>query len=130
MTTKLFDTLVGLENSLDYHLERHGVLSSNLANADTPGYRPQDVEFVDALQAASQPLRTDPQHLGSTDAVGSTGKRVTYDVPGGVDKNGVRLEQAMAQISANRVRYEAGIEVLRRRLAMLRYAAMDGSGGT
>ena len=33
----------------------------------------------------------------------------------------------MAQITANRLRYDTGVELARRRLALLRYAATDGS---
>jgi flagellar basal body rod protein FlgB len=45
----------------------------------------------------------------------------------GPDQNGVRLEHVMAQITANRLRYETGIELARRRLGLLRYAATDGA---
>ena len=34
--------------SLDYHSERHNVLASNVANANTPGFRPKELLRVEA----------------------------------------------------------------------------------
>ena len=33
-----------LRSALDYHLGRHNILTSNLANVDTPGYRAKDLK--------------------------------------------------------------------------------------
>ena len=38
------------------------------------------------------------------------------------------LSEVMAQITANRLRYDTGIELTARRLAVLKYAATDGAG--
>ena len=43
------------------------------------------------------------------------------------DGNAVSLERELAKIDANRTRYAATSELVTRRLAMLRYAAGDGS---
>jgi flagellar basal-body rod protein FlgB len=51
---KIFDgTLSTLERSLDARLTRHEVLAGNLANANTPGFTPRDVDFAAAMAAAS-----------------------------------------------------------------------------
>ncbi len=43
---KLFDATTGrLERSLDVRLVRHNVLAGNVANVDTPGYAPKDIDF-------------------------------------------------------------------------------------
>ncbi len=67
---KIFDaTLSVLERSLDAHLLRHNVLAGNLANADTPGFVPREVDFEAAMRGAPgtgapdappAPARTDP----------------------------------------------------------------------
>jgi flagellar basal-body rod protein FlgB len=117
--------IANLEKSLDFHLQRHGVLASNLAHADTPGYVPKDLEFSDVL-SATQPRATDPRHIGFGQAPGQV---VTVEGGGDVspDRNEVNIENAMAQVSANRLRYETGLELARRRVALTRYAASDGS---
>ena len=49
----LFDGDIGLVSRvLDMQLQRQNVVSSNLANLKTPGYRARSVSFEDELQAA------------------------------------------------------------------------------
>ncbi len=126
MSLNLLAETAGLEQTLDFHSQRHGVLAANLANADTPNYVPKDVSFAATMQAAPM-QQTDGKHLaGSFDS-----KFAVEEVPieRHFDGNGVEIEQAMAQVTANRLRYETGIELTRRRLGILRYAASNGGQG-
>lgn len=124
----MFGELTSLGHVLDYHVERHGVLSSNLANADTPGFIPKDVTFEDAMQTPTM-TTTSKNHLGGTSSTGFATR--AQDVEPHMDGSGVEIEQAMAQVAANRVRFDMGVEITRRRLGMLRYAATNGGqGGT
>ena len=120
----IFGSLSSLERVLDYHLKRHNVLSSNLSNAETPGYRPKDLRFSQTMSDAQHLVRTDPSHADPS----MTGSIVEVEEApiSGMDENGVSLELAMAKLAANRIRYEAGIELANRRLALLRYAATSG----
>ena len=121
----VFDSIARLERLLDYHLQRHAVLSANVANVETPGYVAKDVTFQDALQEAwSGMRRTDARHLTAAGG-GSPYTAVFKDPVPGRDRGAV-LEREMAKVSANTVRYEMAAELVRRRLAMLRYAASDG----
>ena len=44
--------------------QRQSVISSNIANANTPGYKAKDVESFDDAMSKSVPMAaTDPQHL-------------------------------------------------------------------
>jgi len=55
-TMDLFgNVLRGLGRALDLHGTRHQVISEDLANVHTPGYRARDVDFADALRAAFAP---------------------------------------------------------------------------
>lgn len=63
-----FDNLLGLSaTALPLREARMQQIASNLANADTPGYKARDVEFSDALaQAAGAPASmhvTDAHHM-------------------------------------------------------------------
>src|SRR5919107_3561264 len=50
---ELFDTTqLGLERAISGAAQRQTALASNIANANTPNYRPRDVDFHSALQAA------------------------------------------------------------------------------
>jgi len=118
-------TIDSLEAALTYHRERHTVLAGNVANMDTPGFRPLDLTRADG--SASQLAVTAPGHIESV----STPEVVTsFDDGGamqGADGNAVSLERELAKIDANRARYATAAELVSRRLAMLRYAAGDGT---
>jgi flagellar basal-body rod protein FlgB len=122
----LFGSVARLERLLDYHLDRHAVLSANVANVETPGYVSKDVTFQDALDEATAGVRrTDPRHLSASPAGAGTPAAMFEDPVGSAD-HGAALEREMAKVAANSVRYEMAAELVRRRLALLRYAASDG----
>jgi flagellar basal-body rod protein FlgB len=124
----LFGGLSLIERSLDYHLKRHGVLSSNVANAETPGYRSKDVTFDVVLDEAQRLSFTHPGHVSPSGSA-ETGSEV-FDDPGGTpgnDGNTVSMEREMAKVAANSLRYQTNIEIISRRLKLLKYAATDGA---
>lgn len=117
---------------MTFHRERHAVLASNLANLDTPAFKPMDlVRVEDAKSQAPAMSTTDPRHLQAGQAVEGGTVRTETVVDGGEtpgrDDNAVVLERELAKINANRVQYAASSELVSRRLAMLRYGATDGS---
>jgi len=120
----MFDSIARLERLLDYHLQRHAVLSANVANVETPGYVSKDLRFEEALSAAFGGMeRTHAAHLPPHEG-GFSDTAVFEDPVRGHDP-GAALEREMAKVSANSVRYEMAAELVRRRLALLRYAASD-----
>lgn len=123
MATDLFKSIGGLERLLDYHLERHGLLASNVSNAETPRYRPRDLVFNESLTKAREMSATKPEHYGYGRESGTNHFVEVEYGPVSVDKNGVRLERAMARLTANKVRYNSSVEVLKRRMAIIKYAA-------
>jgi len=123
---KLFDELGKTQAMVDYQLARHSVLVSNLSHSETPGYTPKDLAFNQALQSAGTVSRSHTKHLQSPGGGDSSYELVEAPGVRRRDGNGVQLEKAMAKVSANKIKFEAGIEILRRRLAILRYAATDG----
>lgn len=121
------------QRALDYHLQRHTVLAGNVANVDTPGFRPQEL-IRSAEGAPGARLRlaaTDGAHLGPRGGSRADGLELREErvvSPGG-DGNAVSLEREMAKVGANQVRFEAAGRIVRQQLAMLRYAAGDATSG-
>jgi flagellar basal-body rod protein FlgB len=119
-----------LERAMTFHRERHAVLAGNVANVDTPGYKPMDLAQVDAADAPGHMATTDPRHLPG---VGETaGGHRSFNDAGAqqtADGNAVNLERELAKVDANRIRYATSGELVSRRLALLRYAAGDGTQG-
>lgn len=119
-------TIDTLQAALTYHRERHTVLAGNVANLDTPGFRPLDLTRRTAESPGSMAL-TDARHL---EAAPGADLVTSFDDGGalqGSDGNAVSLERELAKIDANRARYSTAAELVSRRLALLRYAAGDGT---
>lgn len=126
----LFDSVDRLEGAMTFHRERQGVLAGNLANLNTPGYRPVDIARAAPMEAeASAVARTQPGHLPAGEVGGAGPVHVFQDAGSEEpDGNAVSLERELAKIDANRVRYSTASELTSRRLALLRYGAGDGNG--
>ncbi|MEM6957002.1 MAG: flagellar basal body rod protein FlgB [Myxococcota bacterium] len=121
----LFDPLARSHRALDYHLQRHNVLASNVANVDTPGF--EAAELVrETRESAGTPKATHANHIGARAGSERTGDRVERVVQPGGDGNSVSLEREMAKVSANDLRFETIGRIVRQQLGALRYAASDG----
>ena len=141
---KIFDnTLTRLERSLDVRLARHNVLAGDLANVDTPGFVPKDVDFATAMANAEARENRDTGSapaLAGTDgaavSVGLSTGRTDDDIPvvdvggdsPGIDGNLVDLDRTMAALAENGLQYAAGARAAGKKLAILRYVASDGNG--
>jgi len=98
--------------ALDGLTLRAEVTSQNIANANTPGYRPLRVTFEDALGDAAR---------HGTAAVDALQPRVERD-PGVAQATGVRLDLQMATSSMTSARYAALIEILSLQMQQTRAA--------
>ena len=119
--------------SLDYHSNRHNVLASNIANVNTPGFRPKELLRVEAeeLKTTLPLVRTEHEHFMANGFGEVHTMTVVPDESniGGLDGNNVSLEREMSKLEANDLRYQGAAKLVTRHLGMLRYAANDGSGG-
>lgn len=131
-----FDPIIGaLNTSLNLRLASQNVISSNIANADTPGYKAKTMEFESAFREAlggGGKLKLEGGDASQvshkeTDPVNP----VIYDDPNGVeslDGNTVDRAQEMAKMAENQLMYDASAEILKRKLGMLKYAIGEGGG--
>lgn len=118
-----FDRLLGpQERALYVHAERNTVLASNLANADTPGYKARDIDFRAALArelGGSDPVRlaaTRPGHI--REAAGPGSPEVLYRTPyqPSLDGNTVEPNVEKTKYLENAIRYEASLQFVSKRL--------------
>lgn len=126
----LLDSVEQLRGHLDYHLSRHNVLVSNLAQADTPEYTPVDLargkEFEGKLRVAMD--QTQPGHL--VGAKSAAGPRIVADpIAAGSDGNGVDMDKEAVKIATNQMRYDVIAQLASSQLAGLEWAATDGKTG-
>jgi flagellar basal-body rod protein FlgB len=119
-----------LRTRMEWHQERQQVLAENVANADTPGYRPRDLAPPNFEKALGDPsvalLRTDPGHIGGGDGGSrfSDQHDLRYEVrPGG---NAVSHEDEMMKVASNQMDFDAAAELYTRSLALIKLAAGNG----
>ncbi len=141
MSGFLFDALhQSLGRVLDLRQAQHALTASNIANADTPGYRARVIPFdrvLDEVFAGVGPegpdevamRRTNPRHVGAAD-LGPDAVEVEElePTPWSLDGNSVVPERETMRLKENAMMFEAVSRGLSQRLALLRYAASDGKG--
>jgi flagellar basal-body rod protein FlgB len=128
-----------LKAGVDLRWRRHELLAHNLANADTPGFRPKDLEFEGALQSAMgagevtlAPVPGQPGHASL--GVGISGEpresQAVVERPeigDTLDDNAIDTDREMGRIADNSLYYQGSLELLRRRYAAVQRAISDMS---
>lgn len=125
-----------LEEGLNQRLAKQNIIASNITNANTPGYRALGYDFETQLQAAvgtDGQLRmktTDGRHIKNPGMnAGGELKPDLFTKPTesiGNDGNSVDIDQEMGDLAENQVIYRATVEILNRRLGMMRYGINGG----
>jgi flagellar basal-body rod protein FlgB len=129
-------TISVLQKSLDLRSQKQEVIASNIANAETPGYSARKMSFEEDLrQALESPQigthsKSHPKHfpIGGTSiqAVQGTIEKELESSPLG-DGNNVSVDEEMFDLAENQLLYEAGAQILKKKLTLLKYAASNGS---
>ncbi len=119
MINKLDEALRFNQTALSLRGARQELLASNIANADTPGYKARDINFATALQNAvagssvKLPLATSSaMHLEGNSGSTVMGAPVQYRRPvqPSADGNTVDMDVERAQFADNALRYEASVK--------------------
>ncbi len=130
-------TLAGLERSIDFTSERHRSLLSNVANADTPGYRRRDIDAVEFHRELSRAYERGARRVdGAFGGLDKGNQRLAAGArPFGFaslgrgplrhDGNDVSVEREMALLAQNAGEYSAYSALLRKGFRQLR-AAITG----
>ena len=130
-------TITTLSRSMDMRARNHEMILNNVANADTPKYKPFAVNVEQALQessSTSQPAtlrQTDDQHLPGTQSSPDDVKkyaRTTADdallIRG--DKNGVNIDEEMAELAKNSLLYKASAQIISSKFKGLKKVLTEG----
>jgi flagellar basal-body rod protein FlgB len=112
-------TQLALESAMSCSMLRQSLLANNLANADTPGYQPQDVNFQGTLDAAMQSGQSPSQ---------VSFKPYSLNQQVSADGNGVNSEQQSAQLAENGLLYQTLTQVASQRESILESAMGIGQG--
>src|SRR4051812_6578436 len=108
------ETSARLERYMDLLSVRQKLTASNIANADTPGYKTKDIDF----QAELSSLIDSPAR--AIDAPGLTSKN---------DGNNVNLDRESRLLSENAVRFTIASGLVQSQIRTLRSAIQEGRNG-
>ena len=137
MSSVVFDFSDNIQiEVLNHRLRRNQVVSSNIANAETPGYRALGYDFEEQLQSVAEindplPVKvTDGRHrthnlaLANGSVTPNVYVRPTESI--GHDGNTVDVDEEMAKRTQNDVLYRMALETINRKIGMLKYAITGG----
>ena len=124
--------LSALRTKMQWHQERQRVLAENIANSDTPNFRPRDLvepKFdKNGLPPPGAPMGTLPMMRTSTSHMAAVGGGPSFpqDRKSGYETrpagNAVNLEDQMLKVSANQMDYAAVTSLYSRSLNLLKTA--------
>jgi len=109
------ETIDMLSAVLDLRSERHNIIASNIANIDTPNYRPKDIVFTDELKEViegKEGMRTtgDGRKHPSGQPIAD---KIDFEVVETGEK--VDLDSEMAKLAENNLMYNLAVELLARK---------------
>jgi flagellar basal-body rod protein FlgB len=136
-TQSLFDgTIAILQKSLNIGSVRHKVLTSNIANIDTPNYKAFEVVMEDvrknnsSLKKTIEMVRTQPRHLPGRHSASNPIKIKTAKSPGNnfrADGNTVNLDRTMGKLAENTLLYRTAAQIIRMKFQGLKNAIQGGN---
>lgn len=110
----MLDPIAGtLEHFMTLLSARQKVVAANIANADTPGYKTQDIDFQTELQNVSGGIPPAPSTVA-----GLTVKN---------DGNNVSLDRESRLLAENALRFNIASNLLRSQIKIVRMAIDGGN---
>lgn len=125
----VFDGAVNmLHKALNISSERHRVLAGNIANVDTIGYSPKDVDFKKTFENALE----SPQNFNLTKThqkhsqVGAADNRSFTVEYSDQSKETVDIDQEMTHLAENNLQFRTNLEMMLRKMSTIRYSITEG----
>jgi flagellar basal-body rod protein FlgB len=130
-------TIATLSRSLDLRARKHELILDNVANADTPNYKPFKMNVEEALQSkpqenqASDLRRTDDQHLAAQKMADDPSLDIDPDHPDPLlfrgDQNGVDIDAEMTALAKNSLLYKASTQIVASKFKGLKKVLTGGT---
>lgn len=122
-----------MKKSLNFMSTRQTMISSNISNVDTPGFKTSDIDFQAQLRAAlgskgSLNLRTtNEKHYGPSnfDIMDLEAEPFEEDAAAKSNGNNVDMDNEMAKMAENQILYNATIQLMLKRGATVRSAVTE-----
>ena len=132
----LFDkTTNALGAAVNFRSLKQNVVSTNIANAETPGFKAKKMDFENALARAVDIHGLGRLSVDHADHIPVNGNSIANlradvyenpDVTVTNDGNTVNLEKEMAELAENTILYRAAVQLINKKLAGMAYAVTEG----
>jgi flagellar basal-body rod protein FlgB len=120
--------MAALRTRMQWHQERQRVLAENVANSDTPNFKPRDLvepkfDASGSSQGGSLPMmRTSASHIGPSGAPESFDQNRNAGFETRPAGNSVNLEDEMLKVSTNQMDYAAVTSLYSHNIHLLKTA--------
>ena len=118
MQTRLDREIGFMEQGLKLRSQRQQVLATNIANADTPNYKAQDIDFNKAMKSAlsgtgtnSGLVTTNPRHVTDV-SQGAAQVQARKQLQNSADANTVDMDVEQSQFAENALQYETLVTLI------------------
>jgi flagellar basal-body rod protein FlgB len=111
-----------LKGRMQWLQSRQKILAQNVANADTPGFKPRDLRAQSAGSGGVQMMTTSTAHIGPSTGPGvpgSKGASKFETVPSG---NAVTLEDEMLKVAETQMDFQTAASLYNKSLGLLMIA--------
>jgi flagellar basal-body rod protein FlgB len=124
-------TFYALEKAISIAQQRNAVITSNISNLDTPGYKSKDIDFKSELAKALETdhpkdlARTDPRHI----SMQMNGDQMIEPYEEQAEWNGynwANIDSEMTKLTENNLIYRTAVEALLRKMALLKEVVREG----
>ena len=127
--TYLFDNTYNmLSKSMDVASKRHSLVSSNIANMDTIGYKPRDLDFQKTLEAAMSKggRLTETNRLHYAHGTTSPMEGEIRDSGDEINLDPVNIDTEMGNLLENNMKFRTSVEMMTRKMNILKHAISEG----
>jgi len=124
-------TFYALEKAIGITQQRNAVITSNISNLDTPGYKSKDINFESELARALETnhktdlARTDPRHI----SMQMNGDQMIEPYEEQGEWNGynwANIDSEMTKLTENNLVYRTAVEALLRKMKLLKEVVREG----
>ncbi len=121
MMDMMFSDMEKIAVKANYFMERTKIIQSNIANADTPLYKPKELVFKTILEENIKLKKTDPRHISPENSEKYEMKVVEDGYVHGYDGNKVNLEHELAKLAESSIMYKTLMELMKKESAKFSY---------
>jgi len=114
-----------LEKSLDVAWLRNQIISNNIANVDTPGFKSSKVEFESILRSAMENGEISSDGTGGLDGVEPVVVENRWTTMR-MDGNNVDIDSEMVDLARNSIQYDALVQKISKEFGRIRMAIREG----